>query len=89
MIQNWYCYSKTEAEMQALEFAKNTGLVLLTICPTLVFGPILQSTVVNASSMVLLKLLKGAYYSIIKFDFLCYNNSSIMPCSLGDYILFI
>ncbi|XP_054779612.1 cinnamoyl-CoA reductase 1-like isoform X2 [Prosopis cineraria] len=57
--KNWYCYSKTEAEMQALEFARNTGLPVVTICPTLVLGPILQSTTVNASSLVLLKLCKG------------------------------
>ncbi|KAF7843211.1 cinnamoyl-CoA reductase 2-like [Senna tora] len=57
--ENWYCYSKTEAELQALDFAKRTGLALVTICPTLILGPVLQSTVVNASSLVLLKLLKG------------------------------
>ncbi|KAF7843212.1 cinnamoyl-CoA reductase 2-like [Senna tora] len=58
-MENWYCYSKTEAELQALDFAKRTGLAVVTICPSLVLGPILQSTVVNASSLVLLKLLKG------------------------------
>lgn len=67
MNQNWYFYAKTEAELQALDFAKRTGLRLVTICPTLVLGPILQSTVVNASSSVLLKLLKGAYECLIKF----------------------
>lgn len=57
--QNWYCLSKTEAEEKALDFAKRTGLGLVSICPSLVLGPILQSTNVNASSLVLLKLLKG------------------------------
>ncbi|KAJ1410064.1 hypothetical protein SESBI_22300 [Sesbania bispinosa] len=56
--KNWYCFSKTEAEEQALDFAKRTGLGVVSICPTLVLGPILQSTT-NASSMVLLKILKG------------------------------
>jgi nucleoside-diphosphate-sugar epimerase len=58
MIQNWYCYAKTEAEEQALSFAKRTGLDVESICPTLVLGPILQSTT-NLSSLVLIKLLKG------------------------------
>ncbi|XP_020239132.1 cinnamoyl-CoA reductase 2 [Cajanus cajan] len=57
--KNWYCFSKTEAEEHALEFGKRSGLDVVRICPTLVLGPILQSTTVNASSLVLLKLLKG------------------------------
>ncbi|KAK7255172.1 hypothetical protein RIF29_28576 [Crotalaria pallida] len=57
--QNWYCFSKTEAEEQALDFAKRTALDVVTICPSYVLGPILQSTTVNASSLVLLKILKG------------------------------
>ncbi|WJX42708.1 hypothetical protein P8452_29909 [Trifolium repens] len=56
--KNWYCYAKTEAEEQALNFAKRTGLDVVSICPTLVLGPILQSTT-NLSSLVLIKLLKG------------------------------
>ncbi|CAJ1951365.1 unnamed protein product [Sphenostylis stenocarpa] len=64
--ENWYCYSKTEAEKQALDFAKRTGLDVVSICPSLVLGPILQSATVNASSLVVLKLLKGAYYFLNK-----------------------
>jgi nucleoside-diphosphate-sugar epimerase len=60
MIQNWYCYAKTEAEEQALNFAKRTKLDVVSICPTLVLGPILQSTT-NSSTLVLIKLLKGTY----------------------------
>ncbi|KAK4269445.1 hypothetical protein QN277_022602 [Acacia crassicarpa] len=57
--KNWYCYSKTEAELQALELARNTGLSVVTICPAVVWGPILQASTVNASSLILLKLFKG------------------------------
>ena len=57
--QNWYCLAKTRAESEAFEFAKRTGLHLVSVCPTLVLGPILQQNTVNASSLVLLKLLKG------------------------------
>ncbi|KAK9270387.1 hypothetical protein L1049_025966 [Liquidambar formosana] len=61
--KNWYCLSKTEAESEALEYAKRSGLDVVTVCPTLIFGPILQSTV-NASSLVLIKLLKEGYESL-------------------------
>ncbi|XAR61504.1 Cinnamoyl-CoA reductase [Bertholletia excelsa] len=57
---NWYCLSKTEAESEARDFAKRTGLDVVAVCPTLVLGPLLQSTV-NASSLVLTKLLKEGY----------------------------
>ncbi|KAK2423141.1 NAD(P)-binding Rossmann-fold superfamily protein [Trifolium repens] len=58
MIQSWYCYAKTEVEEQALNFTERTGLDVVSICRTLVLGPILQSTT-NASSMFLINLLKG------------------------------
>jgi nucleoside-diphosphate-sugar epimerase len=58
--QNWYRLSKIEAESEALEFAKRNGLDVVTVCPSVVLGPILQPTV-NASSLVLIRLLKGTY----------------------------
>ncbi|XP_010413837.1 PREDICTED: cinnamoyl-CoA reductase 1 [Camelina sativa] len=61
--ENWYCLSKTRAESEAFAFAKQTGLDLVSICPTLVLGPILQQQTVNASSLVLLKLLKEGFES--------------------------
>ncbi|MED6171600.1 hypothetical protein PIB30_042199 [Stylosanthes scabra] len=61
MIRDWYSFSKTEAEEQALDLAERTGIDLVRICPTVVLGPILQSTSVNATSLFLLNLLKGAY----------------------------
>lgn len=59
MIQNWYYYSKTESELQALDFARNTGLSVVTVCPTLIWGPILQASTINSSSLILLKLFQG------------------------------
>ncbi|KAM2598123.1 hypothetical protein TB2_036701 [Malus domestica] len=41
-----------------MEYARINGLDLLTVCPTLVFGPILQY-IANASTLVLIKLLKA------------------------------
>ncbi|XP_062029214.1 cinnamoyl-CoA reductase 1-like [Rosa rugosa] len=61
--ENWYCLSKTEAESEALQFAKTTGIDLVTVCPYLILGPILQSTV-NASTMILIKLLREGKESL-------------------------
>lgn len=55
---NWYCLSKTLAESEAWEYAKRSGLDVITVCPTTVLGPMLQNTA-NSSSLVLIKLLKG------------------------------
>ncbi|MCL7044963.1 hypothetical protein MKW94_017589 [Papaver nudicaule] len=54
---NWYSLSKTEAESAAWEYAKKNGLDVVTVCPSLIFGPLLQSSM-NASSSVLVKILK-------------------------------
>ncbi|XP_010269754.1 PREDICTED: cinnamoyl-CoA reductase 1-like [Nelumbo nucifera] len=61
--KNFYCLSKTLAESQALEYAKNNGLNIVTVCPSLILGPILQPTM-NASSLILIKLLKEGYESL-------------------------
>ncbi|KAG8377209.1 hypothetical protein BUALT_Bualt08G0004400 [Buddleja alternifolia] len=57
---HWYCFSKTVAEAEALEYAKKNGLDVVTLCPTLVLGPMLQHTT-NSSSLALVKLLKEGY----------------------------
>ncbi|KMT19208.1 hypothetical protein BVRB_1g013900 [Beta vulgaris subsp. vulgaris] len=59
---NWYCASKTEAELEAFEYARRSGIDVVSVCPTLVLGPMMQSTV-NSSSLVLIKLLKEGYES--------------------------
>ncbi|TYH73138.1 hypothetical protein ES332_D05G307600v1 [Gossypium tomentosum] len=40
------------------EFAKSSGLDVVTVCPSLILGPLLQPTI-NASSLALVRLLKG------------------------------
>ncbi|VFR02618.1 unnamed protein product [Cuscuta campestris] len=56
---SWYCrLSKTLAEKEALRYARETSLDVISLCPSLVFGPILQQTP-NASTSVLLRLLKA------------------------------
>ena len=70
LCQNWYCLSKTLAELEAFAYAKKTGLDVVSLCPSLVIGPLLQSTV-NASSSVLVDFLTGS------LPFLCTGISPI------------
>ncbi|KAA8536241.1 hypothetical protein F0562_028719 [Nyssa sinensis] len=62
-IEMWYCMGKTVAESEALDFAKRNGLNIVTVCPSIVIGPMLQSTV-NASSLLLLNYLKDGKDSV-------------------------
>ncbi|XP_059637039.1 cinnamoyl-CoA reductase 1-like [Cornus florida] len=54
---NWYHFAKTVAESEAFELAKRSGLDVVSVCPAIVLGPMLQSSM-NASSLVLLEHLK-------------------------------
>ncbi|KAL6873471.1 hypothetical protein ACP4OV_013553 [Aristida adscensionis] len=56
--ENWYCLSKTLSELEAFDYAKRTGLDVVTLCPSLVIGPLLQPTL-NASSSVIVDCMKG------------------------------
>ncbi|WOL19242.1 cinnamoyl-CoA reductase 1 [Canna indica] len=56
--ENWYYLSKTLAEREALDYAEKSGLDVVTLCPSLIIGPLLQPTV-NSSSLYLINLLKG------------------------------
>ncbi|KAK1362202.1 Cinnamoyl-CoA reductase 2 [Heracleum sosnowskyi] len=55
-IKDFYSLSKTEAESEAWEIARKSGIDLVTICPSLAWGPLLQSTT-NASSLSLVSIL--------------------------------
>ncbi|XP_043712210.1 cinnamoyl-CoA reductase 1-like [Telopea speciosissima] len=61
--KNYYCLSKTVAESEAWEYAKQSGLDVVTVCPTLVIGPMLQSTL-NSSSRAIVRLLKDGSESV-------------------------
>lgn len=56
--QNWYFMAKTVSEQGAWHYSEEHGLDLISICPSLVLGPILQPKL-NASSLILVKLLNG------------------------------
>ncbi|KAK9164774.1 hypothetical protein Syun_005676 [Stephania yunnanensis] len=49
----WYSYAKTEAEIRAFEYAKENGLDLVTICPSLILGPLLRPAMNIASELLL------------------------------------
>ncbi|XP_047956747.1 cinnamoyl-CoA reductase 1-like [Salvia hispanica] len=57
---NWYHFSKTLAESEARKYAETNGLDLITLCPSIVLGPMLQPTP-NLSSIFLLNFLKEGY----------------------------
>ncbi|XP_030446940.1 cinnamoyl-CoA reductase 1-like isoform X3 [Syzygium oleosum] len=77
--KNWYGLSKREAESAAVEFAKVNGLDMVRICPALVFGPLLQSRV-NASSLVLVKLMEGTYLRLVN------DGDDSMPNKLRNLV---
>ncbi|KAF5177061.1 Cinnamoyl-coa reductase [Thalictrum thalictroides] len=55
--ENWYALAKTEAEVLALEYGKTRALNVVTVCPSFIVGPLLQSKM-NATSGFLLKMVK-------------------------------
>lgn len=55
---NWYPVGKIMAERAAMEYADRNGLNIVMLCPSFVFGPLLQPTV-NTTSKFLIYLIKG------------------------------
>lgn len=70
--------------MKAFEYARSSGLDVVSVCPTLVLGPMMQSTV-NSSSMVLLKLLKGSFCISLPTH-ICNSVAFFMIISLFQWI---
>ncbi|XP_072147574.1 cinnamoyl-CoA reductase 1 isoform X2 [Setaria viridis] len=56
--EDWYSAAKTIAETTALEYREKNGLTVVTVCPCIVLGPLLQP-VVNATSEFLIYIIKG------------------------------
>nr|DAD45223.1 TPA_asm: hypothetical protein HUJ06_003453 [Nelumbo nucifera] len=57
-VKDWYCYGKVVVEQMAWQMAKERGLDMVSVIPSLVIGPLLQPTV-NASISHILKFLNG------------------------------
>lgn len=62
--KKWYYLSKTQAEAAALEFGRSNGLDVVTVCPSCILGPLLQSTL-NSSSWLLPMCFKGTRKNFI------------------------
>ncbi|KAG0572150.1 hypothetical protein KC19_VG072800 [Ceratodon purpureus] len=58
-LQEWYCLAKLIAEKMAWEYAETHNLNLVTICPGITLGTMLQPRV-NQSSTHILKYLNGS-----------------------------
>ncbi|KAL6563754.1 hypothetical protein OROGR_002713 [Orobanche gracilis] len=58
-VKKWYVLSKTVAEEAAWKFVKEKGIDMVTICPPMVIGPLLQPTL-NTSCEAILNLVNGA-----------------------------
>ncbi|OWM85988.1 hypothetical protein CDL15_Pgr012238 [Punica granatum] len=61
--ENWYFLAKTEAESIAFEYGKQKGLDVVAVNPGFVFGPVMQP-ILNFSTLLLLKFVKGVYIQI-------------------------
>ncbi|XP_006660780.1 cinnamoyl-CoA reductase 1-like [Oryza brachyantha] len=59
--ENWYSLAKAEAEEMALEYGKRSGLHVVSVCPGIVFGPMLQAVNVNTTTKALLYIINGGH----------------------------
>lgn len=82
--------AKTIAEETALEYAEKNGLTVVTVCPCLVLGPLLQP-VVNTSSEFLIYVIKGYLCIFLLFFIYCSLSSGQLVhrsiCLWTDYNL--
>ncbi|KAK9063965.1 hypothetical protein SSX86_017837 [Deinandra increscens subsp. villosa] len=66
--EKWYCASKVISEREALEFGKKNNLNVVAVCPSVVFGPMLQS-IACTTNIILLNLFKGMNsFNLIELD---------------------
>ncbi|XP_015610688.1 cinnamoyl-CoA reductase 1-like isoform X2 [Oryza sativa Japonica Group] len=56
--ENWYSLAKTEGEEMALEYGNRNGLHVVTVCPGIVFGPMLQTVQLNTTTKALLYIIQ-------------------------------
>ncbi|XP_052167448.1 cinnamoyl-CoA reductase 1-like [Oryza glaberrima] len=59
--ENWYSLAKTEGEEMALEYGNKNGLHVVTVCPGIVFGPMLQTVQLNTTTKALLYIIQGGH----------------------------
>jgi len=74
-LQRWYVLSKALAEVAAWDYAKEHKLDMVTIHPSMVLGPLLQSSM-NTSNETILEILNGKTRLIVPL-FIHHERSSI------------
>ncbi|XP_068662915.1 uncharacterized protein [Aristolochia californica] len=62
---NWHCLVTSAPESEALEYGPQNRLDVVSVCPTLILGPVLHPAM-NASSLVLFKIQTGAHETMAK-----------------------
>ncbi|KAH0876040.1 hypothetical protein HID58_073402, partial [Brassica napus] len=61
---SYYFLAKTLMEREAIEWSRTSSADVVTVCPSVVIGPRLQSTL-NSSSLGLLNFIKGGVISLL------------------------
>ncbi|KAM7518062.1 hypothetical protein LguiB_017024 [Lonicera macranthoides] len=82
--QHWYRAAKTLAEHEALGYAERNEVNIVTVCPSFIFGPMLQSTL-NSSSLALLKYMKDAIDPVKDEDRPCVDVRDVADAILLAY----
>ncbi|KAK9155787.1 hypothetical protein Sjap_003267 [Stephania japonica] len=79
-----YSYAKTEAEFQAFEHAKAHGLDLVSVCPSLIIGPLLQPKM-NTSTLLLLNFTRDGVEAIENNDWMAVDVRDVAEALLLVY----
>ncbi|KAK9109318.1 hypothetical protein Sjap_017378 [Stephania japonica] len=80
-----YTYAKTQAEIQAFEYAKENGLDLVTVCPAPIIGPLLRPAM-NAASALLLSFARDGVEKVdTNFDFMVVDVRDVAEALLLVY----
>ncbi|KAK9086406.1 hypothetical protein Syun_028800 [Stephania yunnanensis] len=82
---NWYSLAKTEAESLAFEYAAENGIDVVTVCPSLIIGPMLQPTV-NYSSALLLSISRDGLEKMEYFDWTVVDVRDVAEALLLVYL---
>ncbi|TVU43060.1 hypothetical protein EJB05_09496, partial [Eragrostis curvula] len=81
-IEGWYFLSKISAEREAFAYAAETGLAIVSVCPSMVIGPLLQSTV-PTSVKYFLGYIKGGELLPLGYMLLLEASGRYL-CSVSD-----
>ncbi|KAK9155803.1 hypothetical protein Sjap_003283 [Stephania japonica] len=77
-------YAKTEAEFQAFEYAKVHGLDLVSVCPSLIIGPLLQPKM-NTGTLLLLNFTRDGVEAVENNDWMVVDVRDVAEALLLVY----